>query len=1066
MSSLAIGRTWHGSLISDIIKSMNSKTLPFLFLGLSLHAQYDGDAFRSQVRQTQPLPPAQEQEAFALPEGFEISLFASEPEINKPMNMAFDTKGRLWITSTLEYPYPVKPGQKGRDSVKVLEDTDGDGKADKVTTFADGLNIPTGVYPYKDGVVVWSIPNIWYISDTDGDGVGDKREKLYGPLGYERDTHGMHSSFTRGYDGWLHITHGFNNHTTVEAGDGSKIQIQSGNTYRVRLDRSSVEQFTWGQVNPFGMCLDSRGYFYTADCHSSPVYQLIPGAYYPSFGKPHDGLGFAPVTITHNHGSTAICGVTLYEDSLWPESYSGHLFIGNVMTSRVNHDSLTWRGSSPKGKEEPDFIKTRDPWFRPVDMQLGPDGALYIADFYNRIIGHYEVPLDHPGRDRTSGRIWRVTYKGKTHPSPDVSKPVDAVSALSHPNITRRQLAIQALSDMGCQVPAKELREELANPLAAPWAAWVLHRTGNLGTDELMRLSTSSVHHARIHAQRILADISVWEDGHHRLAMEGLEDKDPHVRRAAANAISLHPSARHVVPLAASLAKEDGNPAGDDHLAHSLRIALRGQMREKGAFAKINSTKMESPAITTVLPAIALSVQSEDAAEYLLGRMGTLPESLGKGEAVTHIVRNIGLERMEVLARQLVGKGAPLEQAATLSAIHKGILQRGGEFGPDLQAWGVRLAAQLMAAETPESGWTNQPLPGAGNLPDNPWGFQKRRFQEGSEGLVLSSFAKKEEFTGTLRSKTFPIPGWLRFYICGHDGLPGKPLENKNFFRLRDASTEEILKEAVPPRNDVARQVVWDLEEFGGRKVFIEVTDGNNGKSYAWLAFARIEPQIPGLELVDPSSPGQMREAGLSLVRDLQIRSLSAQVQSLATDPEITARTKGLAKETLESLHGKQSASGPSAPMEELDNLIAARLKGFQSGKPDPAHGRDTFQLYCSACHKKGGIGNLVGPQLDGIGSRGAQRVIEDILDPNRNVDVAFRYTTVTLKDGAVGQGLKRREEGEAVVFADLTGREIVLAKSNIAKTEQTALSLMPSALGAAIPEKDFLDLVAFLMEK
>jgi putative heme-binding domain-containing protein len=148
-----------------------------------------------------------------------------------------------------------------------------------------------------------------------------------------------------------------------------------------------------------------------------------------------------------------------------------------------------------------------------------------------------------------------------------------------------------------------------------------------------------------------------------------------------------------------------------------------------------------------------------------------------------------------------------------------------------------------------------------------------------------------------------------------------------------------------------------------------------------------------------------------------------------------------------------------------VDDLIAKRLQQFQVSKPDMNKGRATFQLYCAACHKKGDLGQLVGPQLDGIASRGPARVIEDILAPNRNVDVAFRYTTVTLKDGRVLQGLKRREEGEAIVFADLTGRETTLAKSSITKQEPTELSLMPAALGAAIPEEDFVNLLAFLMD-
>jgi putative heme-binding domain-containing protein len=1049
-----------------------------LFVSLSAVAQYQGDRFRKGVRDTEPLSPEEERETFVLPEGFEVTLFASEPQINKPMNMAFDTKGRLWVTSTLEYPYAAKPGKKARDSVKVLEDTDGDGKADKVTTFADDLNIPTGVYPYKNGVVIWSIPNIWYIEDTDGDGVGDKRTKLYGPLGYERDTHGMHSSFTRGYDGWLHITHGFNNYTTVEAKDGSSIKIQSGNTYRVRIDDSSVQQYTWGQVNPFGMYLDSLGNFYTADCHSSPIYQLIRQGYYPSFGKPHDGLGFAPTMIQHSHGSTAICGIVMYEDDLWPKKYWGNLFIGNVMTSRVNQDSVTWHGSSPVGKEEPDFIKTSDPWYRPVDIQLGPDGALYVADFYNRIIGHYEVPLDHPGRDRTSGRIWRITYKGKAHPKLDLSTPEKSISELSSPNITRQQLALQHLADNCGSISPELLKKELKHPKAAHLAAWILHRSGNLAFSELMDLVQSKEPLHRLHAQRILADISVWSPEHQKLALNGLEDKDPFVQRAAAEALSLHPSAVHVVPLATHLHKTNlhdalqvkGSRGSDTHLLHTLQIALRNQMQEKGAFEKINSTKLESPVITSILPQIAVSVQSEDAAKYLLSKLGTWGSDLDEDKVIPHITRNLSLERLKEFISRLRGQSqrSPRIQAKMLSGIYKGILQRGGEMDPVLKEWSIQLAAHLLTAQPAKSNWTNEPLPDPNLFPDNPWGFQTRKFQEGNEGKVLSSFGKKEEFTGVLRSQPFKVPAKLSFYLCGHDGPPGKPIAMKNFLRLRDAANDQVLKEVQPPRNDTAQKVTWNLEEFGGREAYIEVVDGNNAKAYAWLAFADFEPTLPQLALVEPESPGQLQEAGIQLIQDLQLVDLSAQLQTLAEHSSTTDRIKKLAKDTLDSLLGKtvQPVADASLSGKAMNALISKRLEQYNAANTNVQKGRAIFQLYCAACHKKGDIGELVGPQLDGISSRGTSRLIEDILDPNRNVDVAFRYTTLTLKDGRVIQGLKRREEGQAIVFADLTGRETTLATSSISKMEATELSLMPAALGAAIPKDDFANLLAFLMDR
>src|ERR1044071_5447997 len=469
--------------------------LGILLLGSGLQA---ADPFAENVRPTEPLTPDQEQKSFHLPPGFEIQWVAAEPDINKPMNLAFDAAGRLWVTTSREYPFPAPLDKPARDRIMIFEDFGADGRARKVTTFAEGLNIPIGLYPFRspstrpssnsstndpskgsavEGLkretwkcIVWSIPNLWLLEDTDGDGRADRKEKLYGPMGWERDTHGDNSSFTRGFDGWLYATHGYNNNTDVRGRDGHSVKMNSGNTYRFRLDGARIEQNTRGQVNPFGLCFDALGNLYSADCHSEPVYQLLRGGYYPSFGKPHDGLGFAPSMIFHGHGSTAISGIVYYEDDLWPAEYRHNVFTGNVMTSRVNRDAVTFTGSTPLANERPDFLATDDPWFRPVNLQLGPDGALYIADFYNRIIGHYEVPLTHPGRDRERGRIWRVVYKGGNAKTElrNVKLP-DAldglIGELGSPNLTRRMLAMNAIGDGWGPEALSGLK------LVAPWLA-------------------------------------------------------------------------------------------------------------------------------------------------------------------------------------------------------------------------------------------------------------------------------------------------------------------------------------------------------------------------------------------------------------------------------------------------------------------------------------------------------------------------------------------------------------------------------------------------------------------
>ena len=370
------------------------------------------------VSSAPPRTPEEERKGFHLPPGFEIELVASEPDIGKPLNMAFDARGRLWVTESIEYPFAAE-GTQPRDKVRILEDFRPDGKAGKVRVFADGLNIPIGVLPLSSGdeALVHSIPNIHRMGDTDGDGRADRRDVYYQSFGY-KDTHGMTDNFTWGFDGWVYACHGFSNTSEVQGADEKPITMQSGNTYRMRPDGSHVEYFTHGQVNPFGLAFDPLGNLYSCDCHSRPLYQLLRGAWYPSFGKPDDGLGFGPEMLTHDHGSTAISGIVYYAADQFPGAFPCNLFIGNVVTNRINRDRLEWRGSTPKAIELPDFLTSDDPWFRPVDLELGPDGAMYVADFYNRIIGHYEVPLTHPGRDRERGRIWRIVYRGPDLPQP------------------------------------------------------------------------------------------------------------------------------------------------------------------------------------------------------------------------------------------------------------------------------------------------------------------------------------------------------------------------------------------------------------------------------------------------------------------------------------------------------------------------------------------------------------------------------------------------------------------------------------------------------------------------
>lgn len=433
---------------------------------------------------------------------FDISLVAAEPLINKAMNLDWDEKGRLWVAESPEYPNGLrkantdvwkesgskKPGRYERepeDRISILTDTNGDGVMDQKQVFADKLELVTGFVFYKNGVIVCAAPDIWFLEDTDGDEVADRRTKLYTGLG-TFDTHAVMNNLRWGLDGWIYATHGYSAGDVTALGGGEKSAVRIGaGVVRFKPDGSEIEMYSSKNGNTWGLCMTSDGQcFWTQPTSGTlffhtvlPEYVLAKGGL-PGTSSWHgmitqqkvfpkitrEQLAYVQIDLVGSY--TAAAGCAIYEGGAWPEKWNYSYFTGEPTVNLVSHyfvkpDGVTYRTEKEKGREETEFIRSDDLWFRPIETRVGPDGALYLIDFYNQAVIHNDTrgPLHgpanaavRPDRDHYFGRIWKVQHKQAKKievPVLDGDKAAGLIKASGSPNAHTRMTALRLLREKG-----------------------------------------------------------------------------------------------------------------------------------------------------------------------------------------------------------------------------------------------------------------------------------------------------------------------------------------------------------------------------------------------------------------------------------------------------------------------------------------------------------------------------------------------------------------------------------------------------------------------------------------
>lgn len=483
---------------------------------------------------------------FVLQEGYEIELFASELDfpLANPVSITFDAQGRLWVATMPAYPH-YTPGNPPNDKIIVLEDTDGDGRADTHTVFADSLYLPLGFELGDGGVYLTQAPDFVFLKDTDGDGHADTRQTLLSGFGTE-DSHHTLNTYEWGPDGALYMHMGTFLHTQVETPYGPR-RGAYGNTWRYEPRTMKFDEYiSYPYANPWGNVFTRDGTHLIADVSTGMNYFAPPLTVAIDYPKKH--MGMKDFLTTSSKPKT--CGIEIISSRAFPDSAQGNVLFNTFIGFQgIRQHKVLEEGSGIVAHEITPLLQSKDPNFRPVDLQFGPDGALYVVDWYDPIIQHGEQAFRDPLRDHTRGRIWRITHKDK----PTLA-PVD----LSRMGIDGLLDQLKTPEDRTRYRARRQLREFAADevlPAVKDWIAglntkepdveqhrleglWVYQQFNVVNEGLLDELLASKDHHVRAAATRVLR---YWSDGisdsHDRLIAMS-EDPSPRVRLEAIAALS------------------------------------------------------------------------------------------------------------------------------------------------------------------------------------------------------------------------------------------------------------------------------------------------------------------------------------------------------------------------------------------------------------------------------------------------------------------------------------------------------------------------------------------------
>ena len=953
--------------------------------------------------------PQQAIAAMTLPTGFSAEVVACEPDLLNPIAMTFDERGRLWVTESFEYPR--RDAGPGRDRIKILEDTNGDGSYDLVKVFAEGLNIPSGIAVGHGGVWVANSPDLLFMQDTDGDDRADKIEVVVTGFGRD-DTHELPNSLTWGPDGYLYGLNGVFNYSTIVQ-DGRTHQFTCA-MFRVDPKTRQFEVFAEGTSNPWGIAFDDQGEAFVSACVIDHLWHITESGYYlrqAGAYPPHAWI--IDSIVDHKHFKAAYCGIHFFDSPAYPESYRKKLYMGNIHGGSINVDEVSRHGSTYRGSGNDDVLRANDVWFMPVAQKTGPDGCLYVLDWYDRYHCYQDANRDPAGIDRLKGRLYRIRYNDTPRVPPfDFSKQADLelVERLGDANVYVRDIVQRLLAERllagKLSEPAKRKLIELvtgttANPDARRHAMWTLVSGRGLTVPvwtELCRHTDPVVQAFAVRAAGNYATLS--RDPELAKQWQGaLREELPRLVH-----LPLAPTAQVNTIIAAR------KVLGHDGLDGMLQVAKQNSM-DDGLFPRVlwqnllavmndhpesshslvsNPLFASQPMIADLAPRLAEILLSSEG----LTRSLELAANLGATEAGA-----LGRQRIlqAIERRVLNGEISPetIQAAFQAESVDVNALQGSPEFDRLLVSAGTGVDVQKLAAA----------------LRDKSLAMDQRRATFSTLAFVARDPQKRDALQATLQ-------------------LAEEVFQNGQEIELTNHVIDQLIRLADPA---VAGLLV---------KAAVQVAPATRARIIDALT-SRPE-SAKALFSVLGTGP-------LGLTRDM-INETQVQRLLLMGDAELIA--------LIQDKWGSMQTGTRGLMIDEMTRVrrIVREMPG------DFNRGWVVYDRVCGQCHQFAGRGEKVGPAIDSNGRASLSQLLSNMVDPNLVIGADYQARLVATTDGRVLSGLVIEDTPERLVLNLQGGKTVSIPRDEIEQEKVSPNSLMPEGQTRQMTDQEIADLMSVLL--